>query len=87
MVSCGNLRYMPQKTTTPLRERRLLRGLTLRDLSAECAERGVPVDNSQLSKIERGLSEPRPALRAVLAEYFDLNSDLQPKDLETKRSA
>jgi transcriptional regulator with XRE-family HTH domain len=66
---------MPQTITTPMRDRRLERGLTLRDVADECADRGVPVDNSQLSKIERRLATPRPKLRAVLAEFFELDID------------
>lgn len=79
VASCVNLRCMPQDTatTTLLQERRLQRGLTLRALAEECARRGVRVGDSQLSKIERGLSIPRPKLRAVLADTFDLDIDLQ----------
>jgi hypothetical protein len=60
--------------------------MTLRDLARACADRGAPVSWSQLSKIERGLSAPRPALRAVLADLLGLDID----DLEAapeKRSA
>lgn len=67
---------MPQTTTpTPMRDRRLLMGMTLRALAKACADKGVPVENSQLSKIERGISTPRPALRAVLAEVLGLGID------------
>jgi len=57
-----------------MREQRLRRGWTLRDLAAKCAENGTPVDHSQLSKIERGIYEPRPKLRATLARLLDLDA-------------
>lgn len=75
-----SLRFMPQTESTPARDERLRRGLTLRALAKRCAEKGAPVDNSQLSKIERGLWTPRPKLRAVLAEVLGLDiNDLQKK--------
>jgi transcriptional regulator with XRE-family HTH domain len=64
---------MRHKTATPALGARLRRGLTLRQLAAACAAKGVPVDNSQLSKIERGKSTPRPKLRAALAEILELD--------------
>lgn len=63
---------MPQNTTTPAKTERLRRGMTLRDLAKECADKGVPVDFGQLARIERAKAEPRPALRAVLAEILGL---------------
>lgn len=49
-----------------MRECREHLGLSLRALEVECAKQGAPVSNSQLSKIERGLCRPRPAVRAAL---------------------
>jgi transcriptional regulator with XRE-family HTH domain len=65
---------MPQTTSTPTRAARLRRGWTLRQLAAECAEKGVAIDHSQLARIERGEHTPRPALRAALAELLDLDA-------------
>jgi len=52
---------------------RLERGLTLRALAEQCVNAGAPVSSSQLSKIERGLSAPSPAVRAALARVLDLD--------------
>lgn len=46
-------------------------GLSLRGLEDRCAELGVRVTNSQLSKIERGETKrPHPKTRAVLTRVF-----------------
>lgn len=66
---------MPQSTTGKFRHRRLKGGMSLRALAARCAQEGVPVSDSQLSKIERGLYTPRPLLRATLARILDLHID------------
>lgn len=42
-----------------LRRWRIEKSLTLQEVSARSAEHGSPVDWSQLSKMERGLAEPR----------------------------
>jgi transcriptional regulator with XRE-family HTH domain len=59
--------------TTSIRGRRLAKGLTLRDLAAQCAADGAPVHFTQLGRIERGLNSPRPQLRSVLAKVLDLD--------------
>ena len=64
---------MPSKTTTKVKQARLRSGLTLRDLAEVCRAAGVSVSDSQLSKIERGVCEPRPALRKVLAAVLNLS--------------
>lgn len=61
------------KAKTPVREQRLRRGWTQEDLARRCAEAGVVVTYSALSKIERGTQVPRPKLRAVLADLLDLD--------------
>lgn len=53
-----------------VRKQRNLGGMTLRDLAKRCTEAGEPISNSQLSKIERGLNRPRPALLYTLASVF-----------------
>lgn len=50
-----------------LRVRRLEQGLTLKQLAAQCREQGVRVSVSELSRIERYIHAPRPALRKMLA--------------------
>jgi transcriptional regulator with XRE-family HTH domain len=55
------------------REQRLKRGWSLRDLADQCHLKGLPrPSDSNLSVIERGLTAPRPPLRAALAELLDL---------------
>lgn len=49
---------------------RLENGWTLRDLAINCEACGQAVSNSQLSKIERGVNHPRPALLRALASVF-----------------
>jgi transcriptional regulator with XRE-family HTH domain len=58
---------------SPMRIQRLRRGLTLRELAAACAQRGVATNSSNLSKYELGKLTPRPRLRAVLAEILGLD--------------
>lgn len=70
---------MTQKPTGMVRSRRLARGLTLEELAAQCAEAGVRVHNSQLSRIERGVASCRPRLRATLARLLDIDAaDVAP---------
>lgn len=65
---------MPQRTTEELlKEQRLRRGWTLRDLAARCEARGVPVDFGQLGRIERHEAEPRPALGKVLGDLLGVD--------------
>lgn len=63
-------------TATPIRDQRLRRGWTQLALAGKCEELGVKVSDSQLSKIERGICEPYPPLRAALAELLDLDINL-----------
>lgn len=56
-----------------VRRRRELGGMTLRGLADRCAEAGQPISNSQLSKIERGINRPRPALLVTLAEVLGID--------------
>lgn len=66
-----------------MRRNRRRRGWSLRVLAGKVAERGVEVSHSQLSKVERRLSTPHPALAAVLVELLDLDID----DLEREEAA
>ncbi|MER7500504.1 helix-turn-helix transcriptional regulator [Nonomuraea pusilla] len=63
--------------TTPIKDQRLKRGWTLRDLQHELADDGIKVSESQLSKIERRVCMPYPPLRAALAKILNLDIDLQ----------
>ena len=64
-----------------LRRRREYAGLTLRAFAKRCREHGHPVSNSQLSKIEREQSRPRPGLLRALASALDIEvADLVKKD-------
>ncbi len=67
---------MNETIATPVREARLRLGLTIRELSLLCADEGTPISESQLSKIERGLFQPWPANRAVLAKVLGLDITL-----------
>lgn len=58
---------MPQ-VLTGFRNARLQRGYTLTDLAKKCG-----VTDGQMSRIERGESVPRPALRKALADLLDLD--------------
>lgn len=58
---------------------RLEKGWTQGDVAANCAAYGQPVSDSQLSRIERGVHHPRPALLSVLAKVLDI----EVKDLVT----
>ncbi len=64
---------MPNEVRSPVKQGRLRRGMTLRDLAEKCAADGVPVGQSTLSRIERGKQVPRPRLRSVLASLLDLD--------------
>ncbi|MFD9952435.1 helix-turn-helix domain-containing protein [[Kitasatospora] papulosa] len=65
---------MAQTNAGALRQQRLRLGLTLEDVVAKCADEGVKVHNSQLSRIERGVAQPRPRLRADLARVLGLDA-------------
>jgi len=70
---------MTEPELTPMQAARLWRGWTQDDLADRCTEEGAPVSDSQISKIERGVCQPGPKLRATLAKLLDLDIDLQPK--------
>ncbi|MER8220308.1 helix-turn-helix transcriptional regulator [Streptomyces sp. NPDC094143] len=71
---------MPNQVRSPVKQGRLRRGMTLRDLAEKCAADGVPVGPSTLSRIERGKQVPRPRLMSVLAALLDLDvEDLEPR--------
>lgn len=82
---------MTQKTAdpvSPMQGRRIALGLTLRALSAECRERGGPISDSQLSKVERRLYTPRPKARRAIREVLGLDpvddsGDMPPISDET----
>lgn len=54
----------------PVRAARLALGWTLKRLAAQCHEEGVKVSASELSRIERGIHDPRPALRKALVDLL-----------------
>ncbi|MFI7137229.1 helix-turn-helix transcriptional regulator [Streptomyces massasporeus] len=56
-----------------MKQQRLRRGMTQQELADLCAEAGAPVDESHLSRIERGIYTPRPKLRSVLAALLDMD--------------
>lgn len=56
----------------PVQVRRLEQGLTLVRLAQRCAAAGVKVSPSEISRIERRIHIPRPALRRVLADLLGL---------------
>lgn len=64
---------MSSRTTSRVKQQRLRRGMTQQDLADKCAEAGVRVDESHISRIERGIYTPRPKLRALLAELLELD--------------
>lgn len=57
-----------------LREARIRKFMSQADVARECAERGLPLDPTNLSKIERGLIK-WPAMRSIpiLAEVLGVN--------------
>ncbi|MGW3417020.1 helix-turn-helix transcriptional regulator [Streptomyces phaeochromogenes] len=68
---------MPSETTSSVKQERLRRGMTQQELADKCAEAGAAVDESHISRIERGIYSPRPRLRAVLAKLLGLDVDLK----------
>lgn len=58
-----------------MRRKRLGLGLTLNGLAARCTEAGAPVTAPALSRIERRLQAPRPALRKTLADVLGMSTD------------
>lgn len=67
---------MPQLNGIAIRRARLSKGMTLRDVSAECDRRGCKIDASNLSRAEQGLpggigARKVPVLAAVLGLTMD----------------
>lgn len=56
-----------------LRTRREHSGMSLQDLANECEKAGHSVYRASLSRIERGLSQPRPKLLLTLANVFGVS--------------
>jgi transcriptional regulator with XRE-family HTH domain len=52
---------------------RLEKGWTQGDVAINCAAYGQTVSDSQLSRIERGVHHPRPALLRALASVFGVD--------------
>ncbi|MGW0599923.1 helix-turn-helix transcriptional regulator [Streptomyces sp. NPDC002776] len=67
---------MPSQIASRVKQQRLRRGMTQQELADLCAEAGAPVDESHLSRIERGIYTPRPRLRSVLATLLDLDIEV-----------
>jgi transcriptional regulator with XRE-family HTH domain len=66
---------MPTKTRPvhPVKAARFRKGWTLRDLQNACVVAGHPVSYSALSKIERGVTRPRPGTLATLARVLGVD--------------
>ncbi|WP_086746178.1 helix-turn-helix transcriptional regulator [Streptomyces scabiei] len=64
---------MPSEVTSPVKQARLRRGMTLEELAEMCTADGAPVGRAALSRIERGIHVPRPKLRGVLAELLEID--------------
>lgn len=60
-----------------LRELRQLGGFTLRAFCEACEETGQSVSAGQISRIERGEHQPRPALLKAMAKVLKVS----PRDL------
>jgi len=56
-----------------LRLARLEQGMTMKGLAERCTAVGVRVSTAELSRIERRIHSPRPALRKMLAEQLGLS--------------
>jgi transcriptional regulator with XRE-family HTH domain len=56
-------------------EARLLKGWTQRQLQARTKELDLEIDDSNISKYERGDARPTPPTLAVLAKALDLGID------------
>jgi transcriptional regulator with XRE-family HTH domain len=70
---------MTAKTAeSPMKKARLGLRLTHRELADRCRAAGVPVDHSQLVRIENGQSSPRMKLRGVLADALGIREDQLP---------
>lgn len=59
-----------------IRAKRLGQGWTMLQLAEKCrAEAGVSVSTSEISRIERYIHAPRPALRKALADLLGMSTD------------
>lgn len=65
--------YGRESAEVDLRGKRLELGLTLKQLAERCRSGGVSVSASEISRIERAMHVPRPALRKTLAELLDVS--------------
>ncbi|WP_406262508.1 multiprotein-bridging factor 1 family protein [Streptomyces chartreusis] len=74
---------MPREVTSSVKQGRLRRGMTLKDLAEKCRADGARTSESTLSRIERGAQVPRPKLRSVLAHLLEIDID----DFESKPGA
>jgi len=63
---------------SPMETARLTKGWTQRKLAAVITAGGVKVTDAHLSKIERGLVSPGPALRRAIADALGLSIDDLP---------
>lgn len=63
---------------TPMEEARLRKGWTQRQLAAFVTAAGTAVNDSTISRIEKGLMRPRPGLRRALADALGLDAALLP---------
>jgi transcriptional regulator with XRE-family HTH domain len=79
---------MPSEVTSRVKQQRLRHGMTQQDLAEKCRAAGVSVDESHISRIERGIYTPRPRLRAALANLLDLDvEEIGLQGCEPSRSA
>lgn len=69
------------------REQRLRRGWTQRELAERCRAEGASADDSNLSKVERGLLNPGTRLRPVLCRLLDLPISYFDADDEQRKEA
>ncbi|GAA3222970.1 hypothetical protein [Actinocorallia longicatena] len=65
---------MTQPAASKIHVARIRLGLTLLQVAQQCAERGEPVSEAQMSRIDRGLAVPQPGLRSVLADLLGLDA-------------
>lgn len=56
-----------------MRKARIRLGLTLAQLANRCTERGVPLSEGWVSRIERGHASGSPEVRVALAEVLGLD--------------
>ncbi|MDX3033011.1 helix-turn-helix transcriptional regulator [Streptomyces scabiei] len=79
---------MPSEVTSRVKQQRLRHGMTQLDLAEKCRAAGASVDESHISRIERGIYTPRPRLRAVLADLLGLDvEEIGLQGRERSRSA